>query len=432
MKRILLTSTALVMVAGIAAADGHSSMTWSGKSTAGLARDGAVSAVSQSGASTTAQAAAIADVAGNTITTAALYATAVNAQGLATLNANKTAANAAATTLAGTTAAQATALRAAIVATLAELKGSSDARDTKAKTTALNAALVVHDSMFGSALAAAGDFKSYAEVNATVTGSVTAGSVTVSASVSVDAGTGYDFANDDSFDGAKTNGVGLDSVTVDMGTAGTLMLNANGVAHLVDGDDDAAGDIKYTNTFGGVAIAAVVDLDKDGVTDGNAAAASMLWDTATDLNVSTAAVAADTQWSAKATMPVGAGSVFVAMDEEKGNHFGGSTTLSGVAVSFDSKIEAEAAAAKGKRSNTLGLSYAMGSVTVGGSYNSVKDGDQWGVSASYASGDASLSVSTDEGSDWSVSAGYTLGAGASVQAGVNYTEDAFLGLSFAF
>ena len=30
MKSILLTSTALVMVAGIAAADGHSSMTWTG------------------------------------------------------------------------------------------------------------------------------------------------------------------------------------------------------------------------------------------------------------------------------------------------------------------------------------------------------------------------------------------------------------------
>ena len=40
MKRILLTSTALVMVAGIAAADGHSSMSWSGTATAGVARIG--------------------------------------------------------------------------------------------------------------------------------------------------------------------------------------------------------------------------------------------------------------------------------------------------------------------------------------------------------------------------------------------------------
>ena len=40
MKRILLTSTALVMVAGVAAADGHSSISWSGTATAGVARNG--------------------------------------------------------------------------------------------------------------------------------------------------------------------------------------------------------------------------------------------------------------------------------------------------------------------------------------------------------------------------------------------------------
>ena len=40
MNRILLTSTALVMVAGIAAADGHASVSWSGTATAGVARNG--------------------------------------------------------------------------------------------------------------------------------------------------------------------------------------------------------------------------------------------------------------------------------------------------------------------------------------------------------------------------------------------------------
>ena len=40
MNRILLTSTALVMVAGIAAADGHASMSWSANATAGVARAG--------------------------------------------------------------------------------------------------------------------------------------------------------------------------------------------------------------------------------------------------------------------------------------------------------------------------------------------------------------------------------------------------------
>ncbi len=44
MKRILLTSTALVMVAGIAAADGHASVSWSGTATAGVARNGGAEA----------------------------------------------------------------------------------------------------------------------------------------------------------------------------------------------------------------------------------------------------------------------------------------------------------------------------------------------------------------------------------------------------
>jgi hypothetical protein len=41
MKRILLTTTSLVLAAGVAQAD----ITWSGSATAGLARDGKVKAV---------------------------------------------------------------------------------------------------------------------------------------------------------------------------------------------------------------------------------------------------------------------------------------------------------------------------------------------------------------------------------------------------
>ena len=74
----------------------------------------------------------------------------------------------------------------------------------------------------------------------------------------------------------------------------------------------------------------------------------------------------------------------------------------------------------------------MGSVTAGATYNSIKDGDQWGVSASYSAGDMTVGFSTDEVSDWAVTGAYALGTGASIKAGVNYTEDAFLGLSFAF
>ena len=408
MKRILLTSTALVMVAGIAAADGHASLSWSGKATAGLAREGAVV-----GAVTTVE---TNDLLANSIQLVAGVNT-----GAAATDALQREQIALGTALNDTTIATTAALAAANILAVSEnailagmLKNLDAGKATAAKS--------------------AGDFKAYSEISTTATGTVTAGGVTVSVGMSVDAGEGYDFANDDGFDSKKTSNVGLDSVKIDMGTMGKLTLDQNAVAHLVDGDDDGAADVKYSNTFAGVAVDVAVDLDKADVDDG-AVAESLTRTLATVVAGDIAYVAgtaADVQWSAKASMPIGAGSVFVAMDEEKGNHFGGSTTLSGVGVSFDSKIEALGAKIKGKRSNTLALSYAMGSVTVGGSYNSIKDGDQWGVSASYASGDASLSVSTDEGSDWSVEGGYALGAGASVKAGVNYTEDAFLGLSFAF
>ena len=42
MRNTLLTTTALVLTAGIASADGHATVTWSGTATAGFARDGAV------------------------------------------------------------------------------------------------------------------------------------------------------------------------------------------------------------------------------------------------------------------------------------------------------------------------------------------------------------------------------------------------------
>jgi len=74
----------------------------------------------------------------------------------------------------------------------------------------------------------------------------------------------------------------------------------------------------------------------------------------------------------------------------------------------------------------------LGATTLGASWNSVEDGDQWGISAAYAADGMAISASTDEGSDWSVSGSMDLGSGAKVVAGTNYTEDAYLGLSFAF
>jgi len=290
---------------------------------------------------------------------------------------------------------------------------------------------------------ATSDFETYSEVNATVTGTVTMDNgMTLSAGMSVDAGNGYDFADDDGFDANKTNGVGLDSISLNAGALGTIKIDQNAVTHLVDADDDANADVLYTNTFGTLSFSAAIDMATD--VDDNAvkAVAAVITDSATgsasvtDTTITTAAVAgvaADVQWSAKVSMPVSGGTAYVAMDEEGGNAFGASTAVAGFGVSFDSKLEALEEGLSMDRSNTLGLTYVIGAVTAGATWNSIEDGDQWGISASYAGADGlSISASTDEGSDWSVSGSYALGSGASVVGGVNYTEDAYVGVSFAF
>ena len=65
----------------------------------------------------------------------------------------------------------------------------------------------------------------------------------------------------------------MDTVAIDFGAGGVLSLNDNGMAHLVDADDDAAADLKYTNTFGTASVSIVADID-DGDSDHLVTAAS--------------------------------------------------------------------------------------------------------------------------------------------------------------
>jgi len=428
MKRILLTTTSLVMAAGVANAE----LSWSGTATAGIARSGKVDAVTKGGTTLNLEsiildfndAMDLADPSAATVvatgSSAATIAAAIateRAKALASIDSQNALLAAAATANNATSHAKVVTALDAVSANLAAL-------------TSLDTAAV-----------ATGDFETYSEVNATVTGSVTTDTgLVLSAAMSVDAGNGYDFADDDSFDANKTNGVGLDNVSIDMGTMGTIKIDQNAVTHLVDGDDDANADVLYTNTFGSLTFSGAMDLSTD-VDDnavkasaavithsgGSASAASF-----TLTSAAVAAVAADVQWSAKVSMPVSGGTAYVAMDEEGGNAFGASTSLSGVGISFDSKLEALEEGLSMDRSNTVGLTYALGATTLGASWNSIEDGDQWGISAAYAADGMTISASTDEGSDWSVSGSMALGGGASIVGGVNYTEDAYVGVSFAF
>jgi hypothetical protein len=453
MRNTLLTTTALVLTAGIASADGHASMSWSGTATAGFARDGKVEAA-KAGTMTAAQ---FTLNNSTTITnTIAMSGTVVanTAEFLAQiLDVAELDIHAIETDLPGVPAVNLTsttliALRADIAVLRTRLAGKGL---TVAQTAALKVRIdkvanmldLTHATAAGTETAT-GDYKSYSEVNATVTGSVaTDNGMTFSASMSVDAGNGYTFASDKTFDTDKTNGVGLDNITI--GTSmGTFKLDQNAIAHLVDGDDDAAADILYTHTFGSASVSVAVDANKDTdaafvkaavATIANGAATTVADTDAAGMYTitnATAATAQDVAWSAKVSMPLGSGSAYVAMDEEGGNTFGASATLGGVGITFASKLEALESEQKKDRVNDLGLTYVMGATTMGATWNSVEDKDQWGISAAYAADGMTVKASTDEGSDWSVSGSYLIGTGASVVGGVNYTEDAYLGLSFSF
>jgi len=428
MRNTLLTTTALVLSAGIASADGHASISWSGTATAGVARAGAAAAVKTKNTA-------------NDVLTARLDVIAVDTTATISAASTKTGTDTAITVANAATATDVsllanietalTNLAAGIAANSYEANVSFIADDAAAITELkrIKTYLGASDAV---AAGTVGDFKSYSEVNATVTGSVTAGDVTMTAAMSVDAGTGYTFADDKTFDAAKTNGVGLDNITVAT-SIGTFKIDEGAIVHLVDAGDETNADILYTNTFGTISFSAAIDANKD--TDLTAVRGKTLRgnnDGTVGELTTQAAVVADVAWSAKVSMPLGTGSAYVAMDEEGGNIFGAAATLGGVGLTFSSKLEALEEEESADRDNSVGATYVMGATTLGASWNSVEDGDQWGISAAYAADGLALTASTDEGSDWSVSGSYLMGTGASVVGGVNYTEDAYLGLSFSF
>ena len=445
MKRILLTTTSLVMAAGVANAE----LSWTATGTAGIAREGSAAATTAVAATVNtfalAQSAASLATAASEVTTDANWFTMV----VADLNADIDAIDVLIAAAGGTSTTITSNSEATIRADIASLKVKAALITTDAAT-AINAAIAnaegVVKMVYGTpavAKASAGDFKTYSEINATVSGAVSLDNgITISAAMSLDAGTGYDFADDDGFDAAKTGGASLDSVSIDMGANGTLTIDPNDVVMLVDADDETNGDIKYTNTFGAATFTGVMDVNtKDtdtafvaGVAESLAAGANDISGNAGNLTytAATASTVQDVQWSAKVSMPLAGGTGYIAMDEEGGNAFGATATLEGVGISFDSKLEALDSELKKDRNNTIGLTYAMGATTFGATWNSVEDGDQWGVSAAYAADGLTISASTDEGSDWSVSGSMALGSGASIVAGTNYSEDAYVGVSFAF
>ena len=187
-----------------------------------------------------------------------------------------------------------------------------------------------------------GDNLSYTEVNITAAASVTTDAgLTLGTAMSIDGGVGYNFADDDTFDGSKSNGVALDNVTI-AGAMGKLTIDGNNngttggnLAMLVDADDES-GDIAYTGTFGEMTLNVVADVNKDPKTD------------------------ADVAWSAAVSTTIAGVAVRVAGDEESAYAASAGYSVGGMSVTLATKKEAAAVnAAGGKATNSIALGYTL-------------------------------------------------------------------------
>lgn len=453
-KSIILASVATVALAGAAAAE----ITWSGTGSVSVGRTGSVAAVA--GALTNAQIISIAGSGGvpSTVTTdakasawwaaatAAEKAAAVTAYGTGAIltaaevsNANArlalldawlaanaswkdgTAAVAAVDSNSSTTT-EAEEIAADLAVTLAT--GDDTTGEIYAKVKAARAAtaeeLRVSALNKGTGAKAAGDTKMTS--TGTLTAAMTVGDGYV-ASLSFNAGTGAFGA--------------ISLATPDMGT---LTFSPNAIAATVDASDKG-GDLKYTNTVGGWAIAVTLDVDEDSDEAGSAA----------DARNGVAAVASDSQWSVSASGTVSEGTTAsLAFDEEGGYSMGVATSLAGLELSLGTSSTAAAGTV-----NTMGIGYTMGEVSIGVDYSDEDADNTYTLSLGYAmdgtafslayqeNADYDLSVSTsvagfavklatDEDAAWSLSASTPIGNAGTLTASTNSAEAMSLTAAFKF
>ncbi|MDC1437522.1 hypothetical protein N8208_01365 [Planktomarina temperata] len=380
MKRILLTTTSLVLAAGVAQAD----ITFSGTAGVALIDDNGASAaagVTAAGQAAKSSAAAAAKIAADA---AKLAADAVVTAAGADVTAAQTAAATAAATAATAAATASTAATAA--ATAAGLN------------TATAAARAGRDGMF---------FESYYDFDITATAESDNG-ITVSVGFDMGAGNKIDYNDDDVL---EAQGVDVGDADVAVSYAGwTLAVDQGGIDNLFDDTDDAQ-DVSLSGAVGGVSVAVTTDLE--GSTNSYKVGGTMAGIALTLTGTNNDDAGGNASGIA-ASYAMGALTVNAAMSNESDN---------------------------GEDDTSLGLSYAMDSLTVG--YTTIKPGkdggfgDEWDFSVGYSAGPVAASFALDETDATTIILDYGLGGGASAfaamhdKAGTDNDLTA-VGLNFAF
>jgi len=482
MKRILLTTTSLVLAAGVAQAE----VTFSGKAEAGVSRTAKVDAVAQVAGVMTQSGTSDDIIDGTTDYDAAVHVTvAIDA---ATGNVKTTAATGTATAATALAISYAKAYVAEEQADVNAAQAAFDAANgvATADTAATALAIAKRDLAIAqavlagtvktasSAAVAAGDTVAYSgyDMDVAVSSTLDNGMV-LSAAFDMGAGNIADRDDDRVLD-AQAAAVALSTVTIKNGGV-TYVVGQNKIDDLYD--DTQNGDVSVSGAMGGISYTLVADLDTDvkgaagkytatnataaapgtAVTTRTAAAAG-IYNANGSLDTGTTIAAGDSDYVA-ATWTDAVAAVYESTSLKLSGAAGGvdwtfTTTNKNDRGNAASKVSLGYAAGdalsftlthdtQGKREaiNTLKASYTMDAITLtasmaddkahAGNTNTGGKASQ-NLTIAYANGPLTASFNNDESSKWWATTAYDLGNGADLFATVDHAEFAVVGLTFAF
>ena len=419
MKRILLTTTSLILAAGVASAEitfsgtaGIALIDDNGASVAGTATSTSLVAAAQAaaGASTAAASAKVATAALNAQTDAD---TLLAAEATYAAIAAPTAGNATTLATAGTTYATAQAL----LTDAEQIEQTNDlaaGRAAVAAATSATAANTARDAGPAAPNAAARAtrngmfFESYYDLDVSVSAALDNG-ITVALGFDMCAGNKIDYNDDDVL---EAQGVDIGDADVSVSYAGwTLAVDQDGIDNLFD--DSQQEDMSVSGSVAGMSVAFTTDQE-------NSTTSYKLSGTVAGVAVTATGTDNDDNGGSATKIAV--------------SYAMGDLTLKG-------SVEDESKADGTEDDSTVGVSYKMDALTFG--YTSIKPGsagsfgDEWDFSVAYAAGDVAASFATDETEATTFIVDYALGGGASAfaamhdKAGTDNDLTA-LGLTFAF
>ena len=132
-------------------------------------------------------------------------------------------------------------------------------------------------------------------------------------------------------------------------------------------------------------------------------------------------------WSANVGYTMSGVALSLTADANDSYNVSASYTTGGITGTIETDYDATAVAPEAV--NTLTVAYAANGMSVEVSADSA---DSTSISVGYSANGMSVDYSTDQDSLWEANASYDLGGGASLVAGMNYSEDAFAGINLSF